>query len=70
MIYKCFYKREARAENYDDSHCYASCDPKTEMQKYLPIAHKSCGYYGSNELAPDVVRYRGNLVKTGKVWSI
>ena len=34
MIYKCCYKREARTENYDTSHCYASCDPKTEKKKY------------------------------------
>ena len=70
MIYKCFYKREARAENYDNSHCYASCDPKTENQKCQPISQKICGYYGSNELAPDEVQYRGNLVETVKVWSI
>ena len=30
MIYKSFHKCKARAENYDHSHCYASCDPKTE----------------------------------------
>ena len=34
MIYNSFYKHEARTENYDHSHCHASCDPKTEKQKY------------------------------------
>ena len=34
MIYNFFYKHEARGDNYDHSHCYASCDPKTEKQKY------------------------------------
>ena len=34
MIYKGFYKREERAENDDHSHCYTSCDPKIEEQKY------------------------------------
>ena len=69
MIYIYFYKREARTENFDHSHCYASCDPKTENQKYQPIAQKICSYYGYNELAPDAVRYQGNLVKTSKVWT-
>ena len=32
MIYKCFYKRGARAENYDHSHCYASSDPKNKIR--------------------------------------
>ena len=57
-------------EDYDHSHCYASCDPKTEKQKYYHITHKSCDYYGSNELFPDSVQYRGNLVETDKLWSI
>ena len=70
LVYEYFYKREARAGNSDQSHCYASCDPKKEMRKYKPIAHISCGYYGSNELAPYAVQYRGNIVKTSKVWSI
>ena len=70
MIYKCFYKQEARAESYDHSHCYASREPKTENQKYQPTSHTSCGYCSYNELSPDVVRYRDNLVETGKVWTI
>ena len=70
IIYKSFYEHEARAENYDQSHCYASCDPRTENQKYYPLAHTNCGYCGSNEIAPYAVRYWGNLVETGKVWSI
>ena len=61
MIYKRFYKYEARADNYDHSHWYASCDPKTEKQKQLHISHKICGYYGSNKLALDSVLYRVNL---------
>ena len=69
MIYKSFYKREGRAENYDHSHCYASGDPKTENQKYQPINHTICGYFSSNEIAPDAVEYRGNLAETGKVWT-
>ena len=70
MILKCFYKREEPAENYDHFRCYASCDPKTEKQKYYVISHTSYGYCGLNELAPDTVQYRDILVKTGKVWSI
>ena len=31
MIDKRFYKREARTDNFYDSHCYASCDPKKIM---------------------------------------
>ena len=69
MIYESFYKREARAEHYDHSHCYATCDPKIEKQKYHPIDHTICGYFDSNELAPDSVRYRVNLAETGKVWT-
>ena len=34
MIYKCFYKHKARAENYHHSHCYASCDTKIGNKKY------------------------------------
>ena len=34
MIYKCFYEREAHAKNYDNSHYYDSCEPKTEKKKY------------------------------------
>ena len=34
MIYKWFYKRKVRAANYYNSRCCASCDPKTEKQKY------------------------------------
>ena len=70
MIHKCFYKREARAESYDHSHCYESYDPKTEQQNYYLISHTRCGYCSSNELASDAVRYWGNPVKTGKVWYI
>ena len=70
MIYKSFYKCEARAENYDKSHWYAYYDPKTENNKYLPISHTSCVYCGSNDLAPDTLQYQGNLAQTGKVWSI
>ena len=69
MIYKSLYKREASAENYDHSHCYASCGHKTENKKYYPILLTSCAYCGSNKLAPDDVLYWGNLVKTGKVWT-
>ena len=70
MIYKRFYKREARADNYDQSHCYDSCDLKAKKHKYYPIAHKICDYFGSNKLAPDAVQYWGNIVQTGKVWYI
>ena len=70
IIYKCFYKHEARMEMYDHSQCYSSCDPKTEKKKYQPTSHTICGYCISNELAPDAIRYWGSLVKTGKVWSI
>ena len=48
-------------------------NPVTPTQKSINInlyPKKNCGYYGSNELAPDVVRYRGFLVETGEVWSI
>ena len=34
MIYKPFYKCEAREDNYDHSHHYAFFDPKIEKQKY------------------------------------
>ena len=70
MIYKCFYKLEACAENYYHSHCFAFCEPKTEKHKYYPIAQKICGCYVSNKLAPDALLYWGNPVETGKVWSI
>ena len=30
MIYETFCKHEAHTDNYDHSHYYASCDPKTE----------------------------------------
>ena len=43
MIHKYFHKVEARAEKYDHSHCYASCDPKTEKAEILVyIPHKLC----------------------------
>ena len=70
MIYKCFYKHEARADNYDCSHLYAYCDPETEKWRYQPISHKIFGYYGYNELSPDAVQYQGIIVKTRKIWSI
>ena len=31
------------------------------------MAHTSCGYYVSNELAPDAVEYRRNLVKNRQI---
>ena len=67
IIYKYFYKREVRVENCDHSHCYSPCEPKIDNQKYQPKTHTICGYFGSNEIAPDAVQYRGNLVETGKV---
>ena len=71
MIYNRFYKHEACADNYDYSHCYASCvTSETEKYKYYPIDQKICVYYGSNELSPDSVCYWGNIVATGKLWSI
>ena len=70
MIYKCFYKCEARVENYDHYHCYASCDIKIEKKKYYTIDQTRCGYCGSNEISTNAVRYWVNLVETGKVWSI
>ena len=44
--------------------------PKTEKKKHQPTEHTNCGYYGSNDISPDAVQYRGNLAETGKVWSI
>ena len=70
MLYKCFYKREACAENYYHSHCYDSCDPKTENKKYYSISHTSCVHCSSNDIAPDAVQYQGIIVETVKVWSI
>ena len=70
MIHKSFYKREARVENYYQPNCYASREPKTKKQKYYPISQTLCGYLVYNDLAPDAVRYWGNLFETGKVWSI
>ena len=43
--------------------------PKQKKHKYYPIAHTSCGYCGFIELAPDAVRYWGNLGKTGNLWT-
>ena len=59
-------KHEARAENHDHSHCYASCDPKTEKQKYQPIAHKSCGYNSSRVLTPNDVCWQVALFQLVK----
>ena len=36
MIYKPFNKHEARAENYNYSHCYASCDPQKTIINIIP----------------------------------
>ena len=70
MIYMCFNKCVAHAENYDHSHCYASRDPKTENQKYSPIYHTSFGYCASNDLAPNSLRSQVPVVQTNKIWSI